>query len=74
MKDPDIVFSWCAFFSVVMGSFLAFILTIHFYPVSSTRLNSALLAGLCHLALLAIFVSLLVYASDKVIPNPRRKS
>lgn len=67
-KDPDIVFSWCWFFSVVVGTFLSSALILYFFPVS-TGIKSDLQAGLCHLLLLTTFVSLMVYVSDKVVPR-----
>jgi hypothetical protein len=72
-KDPDIVFSRCAFLSVMVGNILAFIVTLHFFPVS-TGAKAEALAITFQVALLATLVSIMVYVSDKVIPNPERKS
>ena len=71
-EDPDTVFAWCWFFSFVVGCFLASALTLCLLPVSTGK-ASYRVAVLCYFAFATIFVLLLIKASDKVVPNPRRK-
>lgn len=67
MKDPDIAFCWCVFFSFVIGCSLACALTVCLLPVSIGNFA----AGFCYLALSGIFISLLGYVSNAIFPYPQ---
>lgn len=70
MKDPDIAFCWCIMLSFLVGCGFALYLAYGFFPVS-TGIGSDFVACLFYLALSALFISLLLYVSNKVVPNPR---
>lgn len=65
MKNSDVTFSWCVFFSFVVGCFSASALTVRFFPASASNVYAAL----CYFVLSAIFISLQLYVANIVVPR-----